>query len=933
VSDLLPFVIIGLVTGSVYGLAGVGLVLTYKTSGIFNFAYGALATVAAYCFYWLYVERGVPLAISLILAVPVLGLVMGCAFEGFAERVSRAKLATQVGATVGIFLVVEALATIWFGVNSRQFPDYLFPGEAVRVGGVNLQASQIFVFSVSVIMTVALYLFLRRARLGVAMRAVVDNPELINLAGTNPVKVRRRAWIIGCFFAALSGLLLAPSVGLDPSTLTLLVLDAFGAAALGGFSSLPLTWAGGIVLGLGSALASKYANSAGIPAGLSPSLPFAILFLVIIFYPRRRLLVRPVALSRTSSSWTAPRRVQIVGALVVLAILCTVPAFAGFRTIGWASALADVILLLSLGLLVRTSGQVSLCLMTFAAIGAVAFSKLTVGAGLPWLLALLLAGLVVVPIGALLAIPAIRIGGLFLALATFGFGVLVEDLFYNTNLMFGPDAGIVMPRPDVKWLHLSSDAGFYYVILFCTFIASILVVWIVRTRLGRLLRGMSDSTIALSANGTTVSTTHVLVFCISAYMAAIGGALLGMTLTQVNGLSFDPTTSIVFMVIIVISVGGEPWYALLSGAGVGLVPVYLTSSKTSYYLQLIFGLAAVQVGMFGTKALPAWARRRIDRFGEFLGESRKAVGGSGARSFTGEAGRSREALNGSARRVGASGHTGRSTAAPAAPLARSLDIRDLQVRFGGLVAVDGLNLTATVGRITGLIGPNGAGKTSTFNACSGFNYPSCGKIVLNGDRDISHMSPAARARLGLGRTFQQMELFDSLSVAENVALGREASLAGANVFTQVVSRPADRAEISMRAAAAIALCGIDDLVDKQASELSTGQRRRVELARALAGPFSLLLLDEPSSGLDRSETKQFGQILTRAVADFGLGVLLVEHDMSLVMDICEYIYVMDFGRLIFHGTPDQVRSAPNVQAAYLGSDEGTLAPEPNAANS
>jgi ABC-type branched-subunit amino acid transport system ATPase component len=245
------------------------------------------------------------------------------------------------------------------------------------------------------------------------------------------------------------------------------------------------------------------------------------------------------------------------------------------------------------------------------------------------------------------------------------------------------------------------------------------------------------------------------------------------------------------------------------------------------------------------------------------------------------------------------------------------------VTFGGLVAVDGLALRAPTGRITGLIGPNGAGKTTTFNACCGLVSAATGVVQLDA-KEITRLSPAHRARLGIGRTFQQMELFDSLSVMENVAIGSEASMAGTNPLTQVFSKSSDRASIDAAARAAITLCGIAELADATAGSISTGQRRLVELARCLAGPFRILLLDEPSSGLDRHETEHFGRILQRVVAERDVGILLVEHDMSLVMDICQHIYVLDFGVPIFEGTPLEVAASPLVQAAYLGTDEEVL---------
>jgi ABC-type branched-subunit amino acid transport system ATPase component len=256
-----------------------------------------------------------------------------------------------------------------------------------------------------------------------------------------------------------------------------------------------------------------------------------------------------------------------------------------------------------------------------------------------------------------------------------------------------------------------------------------------------------------------------------------------------------------------------------------------------------------------------------------------------------------------------------------------LDVDGLEVRFGGLVAVNDVALRAPSGRITGLIGPNGAGKTTTFNACTGLVKPAAGRVRIAG-RDVSRLGPSGRARHGLGRTFQKMELCDSISVRENIELGAEGALAGANPITQMLARPGQRANVRARAQVALELCDLADIAERPVVALSTGQRRLVELARCLAGPFGQLLLDEPSSGLDRAETRRFGEILRRVVAERGVGILLVEHDMSLVLDICEHIYVLDFGELIFSGSPAEVSASPVVQAAYLGDDDVEQAVSP-----
>jgi len=253
-----------------------------------------------------------------------------------------------------------------------------------------------------------------------------------------------------------------------------------------------------------------------------------------------------------------------------------------------------------------------------------------------------------------------------------------------------------------------------------------------------------------------------------------------------------------------------------------------------------------------------------------------------------------------------------------------VEVDGLTVRYGGKTAVDGLSLAAPLGRITGLIGPNGAGKTTTFGAVSGLVPPAAGTVRLFG-QDVSRRSAAARARLGLGRTFQRPELCPSLTVMDNVALGCEALAAGGNLWRQIVPRRHDTARLREQASQALAACGITELAATPVAALSVGQRRLVELARVHAGGYRMLLLDEPSSGLDPAETTHFGAIVRQLVADSGVGVLLVEHDMSLVMEICDYLYTLDFGRLIFAGTPAETRASAAVQAAYLGDDDAALA--------
>ncbi|MGQ0843752.1 MAG: ABC transporter ATP-binding protein [Sporichthyaceae bacterium] len=246
-----------------------------------------------------------------------------------------------------------------------------------------------------------------------------------------------------------------------------------------------------------------------------------------------------------------------------------------------------------------------------------------------------------------------------------------------------------------------------------------------------------------------------------------------------------------------------------------------------------------------------------------------------------------------------------------------LDVKNVTVRFGGIVAVNDATLYAKGGEITGLIGPNGAGKTTFFNACTGRNSPQSGTIRL-GEKDLHGMRSSHRAHHGLGRTFQRMELFDSLTVTENVRTGPTAFYSSTRPLGLIRSTRKETKEIKKVAAEAMEHCSINHLADKIVGDLSTGQRRLVELARAIATPFKFLLLDEPSSGLDVQESTAFGKVLTDWVSDTGNGILIVEHDMPLVAEICQQIYVLDFGKIIYSGTTKEALSSPLVKAAYLG---------------
>ncbi|MBN9109390.1 MAG: ATP-binding cassette domain-containing protein [Pseudonocardia sp.] len=884
--------------GSVYGLAGVGLVLTYKTSGIFNFAHGALATVSAYLFYSLHVQLGMHWVPAALITLVVGGAGLGLFFERLARSLQGTSLATKVVATLGVLLVVQGTVTVVYGLTETRVVPTFLPSNTFTVFGTTIALPNLIIFVVGIVATVGLFYFFHAARLGVAMRAVVDHSDLLDMSGTNPVAVRRYAWVIGTTFAVGSGILLVsipPPMALDPLNLTFLVVAAFGAAAVGSFKSLPATYLGGLAIGIVASLCTKYFTS-GPLAGLAVSVPFLVLFLVLLTARQGRLATRAQAVRARTATWTTPPPFQIGGGVIVFAILVAAPFFAGIHLQDYTNGLAMTILFLSLGLLVRTSGQVSLAHVTFMAIGVCTFAHLT-AAGWPWGVALLAAGLIAMPIGALLAIPAIRLSGVYLALATFGFGILVQYMFYTQDFMFGElSLGVEVRRPELSFLPIDTDTGYYYLVLVIALVVLLALLGIQSGRLGRLLRGLSDSPTALATNGTSVLVTRILVFCVSAFLAAIAGVLGSVALATggvayAGGDSYQPLFSLTYFAVVMITVGGAPWYAIIAGFGFVLPPSYIPSTETTHYLTILFGVVAIVYGMTQHQqhGIPS-LQRLLDRYGR----RPKLIPPTPDEAADGPA-----------------------PSPPAEP--GELTINGVTVAFGGLVALDDVSLDVPTGRITGLIGPNGAGKTTLFNVTSGLLQPGSGILTLD-ESSLANQGPAARARRGLGRTFQQVELFDSLTVRENVALGAEAAHAGTNPLAHLLATPGQKASMHTATTAALQECDILDLSDRIVGSLSSGQRRLVELARCLAGSYRILLLDEPSSGLDRAETVRFGQILTRVVAERSVGILLVEHDMSLVSEICDYIYVLDFGKMIFEGPAAEVIASPVVRAAYLGDE-------------
>lgn len=619
-SAYVPFLVFGLVVGSIYGLAAMGLVLTYRTSGIFNFGHGAVGAGSAYVFYELRQRQGMPWPFAALIAVIAFGVVVGVLLERIARGLARVPVSYQIVGTVGLLVLIRAIATWIYGPDYRLFKPFLPHHEAFTVSGVVVTQESVITFVAVSAAAVGLYLLVERSRLGTTMRAVVDDPSLLDTTGIAPARVRRQAWLLGSCFAAASGVLLASQQQqLDATLLSLLVVQAFGAAALGAFRSLPLAYAGGIAVGILQKLVSKETSTHAWLQGLDFNLPFLVLFFVLLILGRRRLgdlgaqvRVRAVVPKQLPAGARAViSAVGLLGAVLV-------PQLVGARLPVWINAMSQVLLFLSLGLLVHTSGQVSLCQVSLAAVGAAAFAH-AASNGVPWGLAVLFAGLITVPVGAVVAIPAIRLSGLFLALATLGFGIFIAQFFYVKSYMFGL-VDLHTGRP--HFLRMDTDKGYYYLLLAFAVAGIGSVMAIERSRLGRLLRGLGDSPIALETLGASANVSRVLVFCLSAFLAGISGALFAGQFGSVSGTSFNFVQSLVLLAVL--SVAGRTTIkaAVLGPIGLFIAPAYLTSFDDGF--QVLFGLGAMLAAAFATTRIEIPWRRLIER-DSFRSESTTAA--------------------------------------------------------------------------------------------------------------------------------------------------------------------------------------------------------------------------------------------------------------------------------------------------------------------
>ncbi len=591
-SEFISLVIAGIVTGSIYAVSASGLVVTYNTTGIFNFAHGALGMGLAYLFWQLWQGWHWPvllaLAVVLLVVAPILGAVV--------ERVVMRPLYgvspnIRLAVTLGLLLVLVAGASsIWNQANVYVMPEF-FNGHQVSLGGVNLSYEQVITIAIAVGAAVFLRLFFKRTRTGVAMRAVVDDPELARLAGAPSGRIASYAWMIGVMFAGVAGILLAPTT-MVIIQLTELVIVGYAAAVVGRLRSIPLTFLGAMILGIANSLVVGYGPASDV-SDIQAALPMVLLFLVLLFIPEVRLTVGRVV--RVRSPRPPGAKSTLFGAglvIVIVVILSTVLSGSNLLTMGNALVLA--MLALSLTLLSGYAGQISLCQYTFLGLGALSMHWVDGGGSV---LGVLLAVSLCAAVGAVLALPTLRLRGLYLALATLAFAVLMDNVFFTSNSIFGSSGAVTVGRPDIFGLRFATNRSFDILIGIVLALCLIGVSALRRGPFGRRLVAMSDSPAACSTVGLSLTVTKLAVFSLSAGLAGLAGALYGGLSTSVGASQFQFLYSI--LIFAGVTLGGMSVLtgAVSTGVFIAVLPVIGTHiPQLNDFSQLLIGVGIVAVG-------------------------------------------------------------------------------------------------------------------------------------------------------------------------------------------------------------------------------------------------------------------------------------------------------------------------------------------------
>ncbi len=941
VTTLLALPLIG-----AYGINAIGIVVVYRASKVVNLAHGAFTMIAAFTAFQI-VDSGLPKPLGLTAGVVVSVLLALLVERFFVRRLRASGTTAQTIGTVAAFGVLVAAAGRFWGTTAR-LPVRVFPEGEVQISSSQISFGQFGLFFTMLVLAVVLFVLLQRTYLGLVLRGTAENRMAASLMGADPDRMTQVAWAIGGVTAGIAGEMLAAVTTLHPYNLAFAALPAYVAALLGGMHSLPGALVGATVVGLVQSWTPLIADLPlmGWLDGVDGAAQLVIAVLVLVVMASRG--ARLSAADSEEASLEAPgatreRRplpftVLVLGvALVAFFPHLPMVSFSLLGNVNEAAVFAVVAV--SLVLLTGWVGQISLAHATFVGIGAYATGLWANVANVPFPLNLPLTAACAAVAAAILGVVALRVRGLYLAVATLIFAWMGENFLFRFGTFTQESSIFPEPIGRANGAFPSFDLSERHVFFYAAWAVVALVVFVAAnlrdTKTGRAFFAVRGSEIAAASLGINVTRYKLTAFILSGAIAGVAGGLVMMMQRTVVADQFGITTSLFFLAVLVVggvrSLGGAVAAALLFG---GIQELFFSFGSLSEFVELASALLLAGVlllyrsGLAGVpdSLAPLMTRiepvtRRLRKADEVVERFVKGVGSTlsgGVDRVTARFARADDEESVVAVVAEESDRRPRKLPKDRTKRDPLLEAEDITVRFGGLTAADHVNLTVYEGEIVGLIGPNGAGKTTTFNAIAGLNEPTEGQVRLFGE-DVTQMAVHERAAMGVGRTFQLIQLFPDLTVFDNLLvathLANESGLAsgciaGARCITA-------EAKARARVGEVIDLLDLGEVADRRAGGLPFGVLRMVEVGRAMVTDPKLIMLDEPASGLDNTETDRLSQLLLN-VRELGVGLLLIEHDVRMVTSVSDYMYVINRGKPLADGTPAAVQRNPEVIAAYLG---------------